>query len=155
MDENPLQKWQREEAAKKEQFRLSHPNHRLITRGPRKGQMVRLTRAERSKERGIQKKQLRTETPIHPKIVSRGSSPPINANKSADYSGFWFVFLTFALPLASYFVLWEVAKGLKYLKVLPLLAPLIMVDFIAWRLLSRAKPRTKYLPVVWWIFGRA
>jgi hypothetical protein len=51
MDETPLERWRSEEAAKKEAFRLSHPNHRLITRGPRKGQTVRLTQSERVNRR--------------------------------------------------------------------------------------------------------
>ena len=40
--------------AKKAAFRLSHPNHRLITRGSRKGQIVRLTKADRRKERRLE-----------------------------------------------------------------------------------------------------
>jgi hypothetical protein len=156
MDETPLQKWQREEAAKKEQFRLSHPNHRLITRGSRKGQMVRLTRAEKSNERRVQRERQKQDPPLGIPNTSRPSSPQMDASTSTDHwNFFFFLLLSFALPLGSYFVLSEVAKGLRYLKVLPLLTPLIFLDFIAWRLIAKAKPRTKYLPIVWWIFGRA
>ena len=83
MDETSLQKWQREEVAKKAAFRLSHPNHRLITRGSRKGQIVRLTKADRRKERRLELDRRKSEAPPVLPVTSINTK---TATKTREYA---------------------------------------------------------------------
>ena len=136
-DETPLQKWRRETDAAK---------YRAITRGPRKGMLVRKTKAELRKERterARMERAARVEVPAEKikQVTSKDS-----------YEGFWSVSLLliycFGGSIVSYVL---IPRGLAYLHLLPLLGPLIFIDFITWRLVRKPRPGVRYLPFLWWL----
>ena len=155
MDETPLQKWQREEVAKKAAFRLSHPNHRLITRGSRKGQIVRLTKADRRKERRVEQDRHKSEAPPVLPVTSINTKTATKTRELSNYKLLLVWLGICALSVGSYFAALEIAKDLQFLNLLPLFFPLIFADFIVWRLVAKPPQRAKYLPILWWIFGRS
>ena len=151
MEETPLQKWQRTQRDAKEAFRQAHPRHRLITRGPRKGKIVRVTRAEFRKERSVaaaSEKIVQTISASSETLLATGSLK----SGDTDWSGLWYLLGVTGLSLFSTFAYLEIAQGLHAISLLAVLPLVVIADYTAWRLIAKAAPPThKYFPFAWWI----
>jgi hypothetical protein len=135
-DETPLQKWRRETDTTK---------YRAITRGPRKGMLVRKTKAELRKER-IERARVERET--RAEVPGERISPATSKSSSHFKTIPLALLFCFARSFVSYVL---IPRGLAYLRLLPFFIPLIFVDFVAWRVIKKPMPHIRYLPFLWWL----
>ena len=131
-----------------------NPNFKIITRGPRKGQMVRTTRRERAERVRQNIAELNAERAATRVAISSQKTEDANTETASrsHFGGevllaFVIVFVLWGMSTA---VIYAIGLGLRALRLGSLFIPLVFVDFVLWRNLSRPKRNSKYLPFIWW-----
>lgn len=129
------------------------PRFKTITRGPRKGQMVRTTRRERIERRRKNMAALEAERATF-------QQQPCGTNQASNHTSSrkWispeilFAFaIVFVLCGISDAVFYAIGMGLRALSLGGLVLPLVFIDFLLWHARSKPKRYRKYLPFVWWL----
>jgi pilus assembly protein TadC len=133
---------------------------RKITRGPRKGQLVRKSKAERRRDLAAWELSQRTiqEAKSLKAYEEEKSKAQLELGvKSTDshvsFVVLWMLLLFILISLASYGLFYAVVKGFEALHLGFLILPLIFIDFLAWRSIRRPRRNQKYFPLVWWFVG--
>ncbi len=137
--------------------KLNSGRWRTITRGPRKGLLIRKTRAERNAEMtaaAVVQKAAFVERVTRYNIAKAETKTP-QKFVLPDLTIAWVLLSLSGLSVLSYWATRKLAEVLTYIHLAPLFLPLIFADYIAWRLIVTPRHRNRYLPIVWWIFGRS
>lgn len=148
-DETPLEKWRRIDRAK---------NYRPITRGPRKGQLTRKSKAELQRDRAEECKRLiELERERQKKWAPKSTIPtPTSAGTRTDEKRDYTVALVFPVVigvcLLAYFAMQAIGRALFRLDLGWLFLPIIFVDFFAWQHFAPKGRHRRYLPLLWWFF---